>query len=193
MEKTWQHHFPVLSAIVGVTLGLAFVWSGWSAKPAYANGPCQGPTVNHVGTYYDHVVAVYGVSANINGQQPLLCTGSNNSTTASAVWTTLGAGAIGNCGWAQVGYFKRPNLAIKVYAEYNRRSCDSFSEPDYKLVVWGTANSGTHNYKIRYKSGKHVARMWYDNYAIAKTPFDPGVEWGSQPWARMWSGETHDN
>jgi hypothetical protein len=34
--------------------------------------------------------------------------------------------------------------------------------------------------------------MWFDNYRITKTPFDPGAKWGAQNWDREWNGETHD-
>lgn len=190
MKQTLQLHVSALMAMIGVALGLAFIWVGWVPKPLYANGPCQRPTFNFVGTSFDTAVAVYGASVDLNSRQPLLCNGVN-TTSASAVWGEIASNT--NCGWAQVGYVKFPKLAIKVYSEYNQQDCVITNQSVYKLVVWGTGQNGTHTYQVRFKPGKHLARFWYDSFPIGVTPFDPGAAWGPQPWGRKWTGETHDN
>lgn len=189
MRTPQQFHFTFPIAIVGITIAASLIWSGWPLETLYANGGCQGFANNKVGTAYDYAVAVVAASVDLNSREPLLCNGSAYWS-GSAVWANIGSRT--NCGWTQAGYFKTPGLSIKVYGEYNRQSCFVLQSPDYMLVVWGTGQNGVHTYQVKYNSKKHVARMWYGNNLIASTPFDPGVEWGAQPWGRRWSGETRD-
>lgn len=186
MKKNSRFHSLFLIAIGGTLLTLLAFWT--IPETLYANGNCGTYGPYHVGTGSDHVVAVTGVSVNLNSREPLLCQGSANWS-ASAVWTNIGS--ITNCGWSQAGYFKTPGLSIKVYGEYNKNAC-YFPNSGYMRVVWGTGQAGVHTYQVNYNAKKQKANLWYDSNVITGTPFDPGVEWGAQPWDREWNGETHD-
>lgn len=187
MKKILQFHYlivPIISAMM-----LAVLWNVWAPTALYANGTCQGQHNNYVGTGTDSVVAVVAVSVDLNSREPAICN-TSASWSGSAVWTSIVSTT--NCGWSQAGYLKKPGLSIKVYGEYNKSSCSVFQPPNYMLVIWGTGQAGVHTYQVKYNSNKHLAKMWYENNVITTTPFDPGAQWGAQPWDREWNGETHD-
>jgi hypothetical protein len=155
-----------------ITILVSVVFNSWKAQIASAASSCQGANFYFVGTGDDVGVNVIATSVDLNSNEPTLCSGSA-SWSDSAVWTLISSPH--NCGYAQSGYFKTPNLTIKIFGEYNQDDCQF--QNNWASVVFGNAQAGTHTYQVKYNSNKLNASMWFDNYRITKTPFDPGAKW----------------
>jgi hypothetical protein len=146
---------------------------------------------NHTDNFFDGEVqtgvSTYGVRADIEPYNPILC----GSSAESAAWALISGGS-GADGYAQSGYAKVGSNAnpayepgFHVFAEWYKGR----QYPNSAQSRWFPAPVGTVRYKTAYHWADDELFMYADGDLLGHTLFDPLNAWAA-PFNSQYFGET---
>lgn len=137
----------------------------------------------------------FGVQADIETNEPALCSSSGGSPSLSNAWAML---TPYNNQWAQVGYIKVGaesttgwTTGFHYFTQYTRACYGSPGCNDaFPTRVWGDPGTATHTYRV-FHANDGLIHMYVDGNSQGNMNRNVGGEWPAA-WAGNFAGETFD-
>jgi hypothetical protein len=178
-----------LLAVSAASLIAAVVLSSASAGIS----PCDGNQVNHLDGAEATGITTYGVKADIEAEDPVLC----GSTSFSSAWSFEGPSQNGPGTswdyWAQVGYAHNgANSSFSGGARYQvfTQWVRADNTPVQLVTNWWGTPAGVANYETSYNFSQLRINMWAAGTQLTHTGYDPANYWAF-PWEPNVMGETY--
>lgn len=141
--------------------------------------------------------AIFGSRAEIQRDDPQLCSAAGGSPSDSSAWAMVTAQIVGHPNqdhYAQVGYAKvgarsgEPVQGLHVFAQYTRACKPDCAGANF-VNVYAPAPGGTELYTNVLRSSDNRIHMLADGVEIARTGYDPQGDWQPE-WQAQFAGET---
>lgn len=144
------------------------------------------------GNYFDGAentasTAIYGVAADIETQEPALCSAAGGSSSSSSAWAMLTPA--GQNDYAQAGYVKNGVNVTQYPTGFHYLAQYTTTTGGVVTFISGNPGTSTHTYAVYLRASDDRVHMTYDGVNMLTMNYDTTGNWNTA-WQGQFYGET---
>lgn len=180
-----------------ISVALAGPIAAGQNSPAVAAGSSCGTLSNYLAvTESAYTTSNFGIRADIETNDPALCSSSGGSPSLSTAWAMLTPNQAYH--WAQAGYIRVGTdntgypgaVGFHYVAQYTKACQPNCSGNGYTTVVTGSPGTATHTYASYLRASDDRIHMTVDGTNLLTVGYDVTGVWVNS-WAGQFGGETY--